>query len=198
MSSFAASSAVPVVEPCANWVVPHTRPPRTFGRVLREIREAKGKAWTQKYVARLADLNHYTVHKAEKDKPQITHDTYARICRVLGTTLADVAAEVSPGVVLPEAVQVALGFVPPIRDAELQPSVYSVDTPAVRSETRTPEESEPARQLFGGTPTVDLDLDLILATWRHVPRSRRDAASSAVVAQLRRFIAEDRLKKALG
>jgi transcriptional regulator with XRE-family HTH domain len=73
----------------------HQMVPRTLGKIFRDVREAKGPAWTQGFVAKKAGLHVSSVVKVEKDRPEVTAETKAKVAAALGTTLEALRAEVT-------------------------------------------------------------------------------------------------------
>lgn len=74
---------------------PRMAPPLTLGHVFRLHREAKGRAWTQRFLAQRAGLHLSTIVKVEKDHPSVTDETKARVAGALGTTLDELKSQVS-------------------------------------------------------------------------------------------------------
>ena len=152
-----------------NFDVPVSRPLRTFGRVLQDAREAKGRAWTQKYVAKQAGLNHFSVSKAETDKPKITVDTYGKICRVLGTTIEAIVADMDPQAALPESIRAFLGQAATDGNSAVRSSNrtrYTQATP-IASEATIPGEADADMQ-------NDPELATLLTYWRRLELNQRD------------------------
>lgn len=180
--TFAGLSASDLAGACVNAHVAIARPLRTFGRVLRELREAKGKkVWTQHYVARQAGVSIYTVNKAETGKPKVTVEMYDPICRALGTSIEAVADAADPTAPLPVSVRRHLGRTGGTKTLhDDQDPMYGVDTPATPAPNRTPE----------GEPDVDPDLNTILTHWKHLPIEQREAAADFVVTTYRKFRAQ--------
>ena len=170
ISHFAGLSASDCGETALNTGVPVSRPLRTFGRVLQEIRDTKGRVWTQKHVAKLANLNHFSVSKAETDKPKITVDTYGKICRVLGTTIEAVVADMDPAATLPESIRAFLG-----RSGDVEPPTVRIPNRARYSQASPVAEVPDVLPVEADADMHnDPDLATLLTYWRRLDIPERE------------------------